>query len=487
MMTDLYRPCSKLCRAALLAAVLVSFTGIAAGEPEYLASSAAGLYEIDNESILRVEGFEGRITIRAGGEGQIRFLSSDLEDRNKEIPAEIWKDGRTLILRPEQDGSTVPVRLEAAVPPGISLDLLLFDSELTLANIYGDVALKGEDLDAKGFGIEGDVTLDVRGGTIRFQTVNGEFDLESRAANVTIDGVTGGFRAELQGGRLEAGKLGGPVEVDGEDAEVILNGNEDSLRVSLSGGFVKTTGVGNGGQFRLNGTTLDLKECRGDIHVETDAAIGFSECTADLHFDAYGSSVTGTGNQGILEIKTDDARIELRRIIGPSRIQGDRLQVDIQEAGGELWVLGTSSNIKIDKATDRITATNEFGDIHILNATNMVSVESRDGNVTIERQAGPVEISAEGENVSVTWTSVNWTENSVVENAGGDVSLYLPTQGGCTVDARTNYGRIDTDIEELIVEDDGKSAAGSFNRARKPFLRVRAKGDLKIMKAPVLE
>ncbi len=463
------------------------FTGTVIAEPEYLASSAAGLYEIDGESVLRVEGLEGRIMIRAGGTGPVRFLSTDIADRDAEVPVEMWKDGRTLTLRPGGGEPSVAVRMEAAVPPGFSLDILLYDSELTVSNIYGDVNLTGDGLDAKIFNIEGDVTLDVANGTTQVQNIAGDLTLESSAADIQVDGVTGRFGAEVQGGRLQAGRLEGPVELEGDDAEVVLTGNSGELRATVHGGSLSAAAVGLGGEFRLQGTPLVLKECQGDIRVETDAAIGFSDCTADLHFDAYGASIRGTGNQGILEVKTDDADVILRKLNGPTRIQGDRLQVDIQEVGGELWVLGSSSNIKIDNITDPLTVVNEFGDVHVIAAVQKIEVENRDGNVTIERQNGPVSVHADGEQVAVTWTTVNWNENSTVENANGDVSIFLPAKGGCTVDAQATYGRIETDIEEIVVGEDGRSASGSFNRAKRPILRVRAEGDLRIMKAPILE
>ncbi len=477
-------------RRSILPACLVAACLVAApvrAEPVFLDETAAGQYELQGETVLQLRGFAGSVSFRIGEEGRLRFLSSELEDRKAERPVELWKDGRTLILRPAAGYDGVPARLEGAVPPGVSLDVEFDDAELMLGNIDGDVVIVGDRLDTRLATVRGNVSIEGNDGKVRADQVQGDFEVEGTGLQMGIQAILGSFTANLEGSSFDAGRVKGPVELDADGTEATLDKIESAVRVTMSGGSVHTDGLGGGGEFRLDGTVLELRNCAGDFRVGTDAPISFENCKADFHFDAYGSSLTGTGNEGILEIKTDDTEVVLRKLMGPTRIQGDRLAVDIQEVGGELWVQGSSSNVKVDNITGPLMVINEFGDIHVLAAAQKVDVENLDGNVTIERQVGPVNVIAEGERVTVSWTSMNWSENSVVENRSGDVALFLPKQGGCTVDARTSYGRIETDVEGIVIGDDGRSASGSVNRARRPILNVRAEGDLRIMKATTVE
>ena len=70
----------------------------AAAEPVFLDETATGLYELQGESILQLQGFAGRVSFRIGEKGQLRFMSTELKDSKAERLVELWKDGRTLIL-----------------------------------------------------------------------------------------------------------------------------------------------------------------------------------------------------------------------------------------------------------------------------------------------------------------------------------------------------------------------------------------------------
>ena len=116
-----------------------------------------------------------------------------------------------------------------------------------------------------------------------------------------------------------------------------------------------------------------------------------------------------------------------------------------------------------------------------------MKIDSRDGQVRLFGIKGPVEVSAEGAEVEVTWASLGGTETSSVENSRGDVRVSLPAKFRCRIDASAPHGRIETDLEELRVTEDGHHASGillgglrTAAQVRKPTVRLKSGGNVYI-------
>ena len=100
---------------------------------------------------------------------------------------------------------------------------------------------------------------------------------------------------------------------------------------------------------------------------------------------------------------------------------------------------------------------------------------------------GPVHVKAEGREVEGNWASRGGAETSSVENSRGDVRVSLPSKFRCRIDASAPHGRIETEIEELRVTDDGHHASGillggrrSAAQVKKPTIRIKSGGNIYI-------
>ncbi len=72
-----------------------------------------------------------------------------------------------------------------------------------------------------------------------------------------------------------------------------------------------------------------------------------------------------------------------------------------------------------------------------------------------------------------------------MENSRGDVRVSLPPKFRCRIDASAPHGRIQTDLEDLRVTDDGHHASGillggqrSAAQVKKPTIRLPLRLDL---------
>src|SRR6185503_3538300 len=108
-----------LFRIALLAAM--ASPRAAADEPVFLAKEAGGVLKITTERSLVVRGIQGKIELELGAPGEFRFLSTEPENRERDVPVAVWEEGTSIVVRPPEGEEALPRRIGIGVPPGFAV------------------------------------------------------------------------------------------------------------------------------------------------------------------------------------------------------------------------------------------------------------------------------------------------------------------------------------------------------------------------------
>jgi hypothetical protein len=458
--------------------------------PLLLAEESAGIMPLESvHRRLEIVDLLGEIIVRAGRPGELRFMAIDADRKRErlEVPIAVLEDGNTLILEPAAGRAETRVVLEVSVPQRFEARFDLRDCSLRVSDLQGGVEIVGENLEVKAGSVGGGMDVELRDSRLSAEGVNGDVDVQGVDLDAAFNGVGGFVYASTRGGSLELVRVAGEVEYELEDSRFVAEEITGKLLLTGTGGEASVAGLGGGAEIRVDGTRVRLEKAEGDIVLETDAEVEFKDCAAFFHIDSYGGSLTGSGNSGHLEVKTEDAVVSIQGVQGQVRIQGQRLGVRLADITEDVMVLAGSSEIEIEGATGAVTVENEFGGVRVADATKLVEITSQDGSVEATGLTGPVRIAAEGEQVLVAWNSLNIDENCRIKNEGGDVTLHIPNQGGGRVEAKTRYGDIESDFPEIVVADDGRSADGILNRRNRPLVQVEAHGTVRLRSADSVE
>ncbi len=468
---------------AILCVIAAGLGAAVAQEPSLLAIEGRGLLPLEGERTLALEGLPGTIGVRIGKPGEIRFVSVARDDRETEVPLEVWQDGRKIRVRFPADAIVDAIRFEATVPGGIGVEVVDSGPELSLMNIDGDVDVRGSGIDLQAVGIGGAVRLDLTDGAVRVDGAGGGIELDGVRTTGTITRAQGGAILGLRESRIALDGLTGEVDLEADGSEVRVAQVRGQARVAARGGRIELEAVDGGARIRLERSPLTLKGDKGDVEIETDGDVGFEDCAADLHVNSYGGSVRGVGNDGLLEVKTDGATIDVEDVKKETRVEGDSLKVRLSQIGGDVLVFTTSSDLVFENFSASARVESEYGDLTATGIAGKLEMVSRDGDVRVSAQNGPVLLHADGDVVEVAWVSLNWNEDSRIENDRGDVTIVIPGQGGCTLSAEAKYGGVESELDDVEVSGDGATATGVIRRQARPRLDVVAEGSVRILRA----
>jgi DUF4097 and DUF4098 domain-containing protein YvlB len=462
---------------ALAATGARSASALPAGEP--LAVEATPLLPIETESSLSIVGIRGQIGIEAGDGRELRVISRETGEQGKELPIGIWQEGSKLILAPAPGDKGGARMLRVEVPRDFAISLDAVDSDASIASAGGGIELNGTNLRVAVHASAGFVSADLQGGSL---TVTDSSDASVSAKGTAIDlgGMSGNVIVRAAGGRVKLRAIHGSTDVETDDCAVVVDDLTGSTRLKAQRGDVTATGINAVAEFALSGAPLHLKEGRGDITVTSDAPVDFLSMAAGMHLDMYGGSLKGKGNQGILEVRTRNTEVNVEGIDMGMRIQGDGLKAKIADVVGELYIETRISEVFVDRVAS-VTVSVDRGNVTIQRATGEVQATVTGGDVHIIDGTGPVTLELDRGDADVSWASLTGEKDSKLTNTSGNITVRFPVSGMCRIEAKSKYGRIDSDLPAVKVTDDLTEAQGSVNSGNRPIVNIVANGDIHLI------
>jgi hypothetical protein len=217
-----------------------------------------------------------------------------------------------------------------------------------------------------------------------------------------------------------------------------------------------------------------LTRAAGEVAVTSDSDVRFSECRASLRIENESGGVTGLRSDGIVEITTHKAAVDLTQIMGRLRIAGDELEVNAQSIGAAMSVHTRSSNITVEGSSS-VNVENDRGNVVIRRSEALIEVKSEGGEVHLLDMKGPLHVDAAGDVVEVEWSSLGADGDSRISNDAGDVIARFGS-ADCRVDAISRFGRVESSLPGLRVQKDETAAQGIVGGGGARTIVIRASG-----------
>lgn len=441
-----------------------------------LADESAGVVEVEDESSVQVVGFTGKISFRIGKHGEMRFMSADPGAANQKVPVHLWLDEGTFRIEPGPGGAAR--NLEVVIPDSLRAAVRASDARVTASGIRSGLDVRGSRLEIDARGTGGGVSLDLETSRIQLDTIDGDVSVHGRAIEGRVAHAPGTTNLRVSASRLELSMVG-RLEVDVADTTLTVGGASDPVRIRATGGRTDLTAILQGGEFRMTGAPLSLQKSKGDMDIESDSDVGFSEMEASIHVNGYGAKVHGSRNQGLLEVRMDGGEVAVERIDGALRVQGARLKVKLQHVGGDLFADVAGSELAIDDPAGPVGIISESSNVSVSNASAYVEIRAKGGELRIVDLRGSLDVEADTERVEVSWAALYPDKDSSVKNENGAVEMRFPPNAALRISATTKFGRIESTMPGLHVDDGALAADGSVGMANsRKAVRIEAGGDI---------
>ena len=129
--------------------------------------------------------------------------------------------------------------------------------------------------------------------------------------------------------------------------------------------------------------------------------------------------------------------VDVQDVTGDASIQNRYSVINAQRIGGGIRIQGRNDSVDIDDASGYVDVDTSYKNVSIRNAKGDLKVGNRHGAIDVEFDDPP-------------------SHEVRINGSYTDVTLELPTNSKFSLDARTNYGDIDSEFDSVNVDSSGR-------------------------------
>src|ERR1035438_6784245 len=239
----------------------------------------------------------------------------------------------------------------------------------------------------------------------------------------------------------------------------------------------------------------------------------------DLVITSRRGDVTVTGTTGSVDVNHQRGEVNLSDLTGNATLNVDRSSARVQHIKGDVTIQGRANEIAIEDVDGAVHLNGEFQEsVRLVRVSKTVSFHSSrtdmefarldgrldldSGDLRADSLAGPMHLTTRSKDIALQGLSgdlrledTNGTVevglhnpgNIQIDNRKGDVRVSIPPNTAIKVEARTRQGEIESDFDEIKVDNRDKesSASGSIGTNGPRLAMNWEKGRIKIGKGTV--
>jgi DUF4097 and DUF4098 domain-containing protein YvlB len=313
---------------------------------------------------------------------------------------------------------------------------------------------------------------------------------------------------------------------DTRGAVNIISSDDDQIRVVVhkrinaeSQGEADKWNGGTKPQLTVSGSVVTLNannQGAGDHWVAEDLNVSLPRKAAIVASTRYGD-VSVAGREGNLDITSQHGDVNTTDINGKVSLNLDHSSARISQVASDVSIGGRANDVSIEDVKGAVHLEGEFMEsVKLAKISQPVIFKSSrtdmdfsrlDGNLDLDSgdlQAsdviGPLRLTTRSKDIRLTGVSgdvrlqdengsvelrMNKIGSIQVDNRKGDIQIYLPDKAGFQVDARARNGEVQTDFDQLKIDNshDQAIATGTIGGGGPHLVVNNEHGTIEIRKA----
>jgi DUF4097 and DUF4098 domain-containing protein YvlB len=255
------------------------------------------------------------------------------------------------------------------------------------------------------------------------------------------------------------------------------NGTKPEINVTGNIVTVNANTHGMGDHWVTSDLDISLPNKAGAVVTTRHGDVSVLGRDGDVNISSQHGEVAVSDVNGKVILNLDHSSARVSQVASDVSVEGRADDISIEDVKGEVHLSGDfTESLKLARIAKAVTfkssrTTMEFarldgdldldsGDLQASNVTGPVRLETRSKDIRLQGVAGDLRLVDRNGAVEVHMTKVGTTQ---VDNHQGDIQIYVPEKARFQVDARARNGEIQTDFNELKINngDDQASASGS--------------------------
>jgi hypothetical protein len=293
---------------------------------------------------------------------------------------------------------------------------------VTARNRFGDITIDGVKADTTVSNANGKVAVHDGKGTSKIDTSFGAIELLRHAGSADVTGANGS---------ITVAEIGGPLVVRNRFGSITARKIQGTTQISGANGSV------------------DIADVTGNLTVSNSfGTVGISSVTGDAAITNNNGAVTLDGVSGTAQVEGSFGKVHATKVKKGLRVRTQNGEVSASDVGGSADIRTSFGQAGADRIQGDLTVENANGGVRASAIQGFANVRTSFSQVLIDGVAGKVDVdNANGSiEVRVTPPKAGTCAPISLKNSFGPIRVSVPDGVGYTVEARTSFGKIRSDL-----------------------------------------
>jgi len=326
-------------------------------------------------------------------------------------------------------------------------------SEIEISNLYGNVEVRPAETNRIVF----DVTKTIR--------ASNKAEADRLDQDFTFSVSEDGSRYRIRSNRDESGFHPAPRQRF-KSSLLIQVPKSSALRLENRSGRVFIQDL-TGDQNIVNRYgDVEIRNITGKVELENrNGTVIVQDVSASVTIVNRYANTTVQNVGGDLRIETRNGSVEVSRVNGSATIENSYAPASVENVQGALTISGRNNSVDVQHIEGDIRADSSYQNVTIKDPRGAVTVTSRNGDLLLSFDRAPQK------DVSITARYAN-------------VTLELPSSSSFRIDARTQYGNIDSEFEGLNIDRSNheRVITGEIRQAGPQLQITTRNGDIRLQR-----
>jgi hypothetical protein len=298
-------------------------------------------------------------------------------------------------------------------------DMMPAGSEVEIVNFYGNVEVRSSD--------SGRVILDVKK-TIRAANKDEADRLEH---DFTFAVTNEGGRYRIASNKDSGTSVTGVPRQRFKSSLSIQLPKRSTLRVDNRNGRVSVQDLTGNENIVNRYGDVEIRNITGELRLENrNGSVTIEDVSDSVVIDNSYSNTTARNVGGNLEIETRNGSVDVSGVKGNATITNSYAPINVENVQGSLTINGRNNSVDAQHVDGDLIVDSSYENVTIDDPKGAVKINTRNGEVKLSFERPP-------------------QKDVAVTSQYGTITLDLPSASSFNVDARTEYGEIDSDFDGL--------------------------------------
>jgi type VI protein secretion system component Hcp len=176
---------------------------------------------------------------------------------------------------------------------------------------------------------------------------------------------------------------------------------------------------------------VEIRNITGQLTIENrNGNVTVEDVSDSVSINNSNSSTTAKNVGGNLKVDSRNGSVDVSGVKGNAAITNSYAPINVENVQGELTINGRNNSIDVQHVEGDVTANSSYQNVNIRDPRSSVNVSSRNGELTVSFEKAP-------------------QKDVVISSRYGTVTLDLPSSSSFIIDARTEFGQIDSEFDGL--------------------------------------